>query len=70
MWNSPTDYYEHIKFYTITWYGSDTPAYTATIHSLKKKELFKNREVSNADFVFNVEMFGEERIAYPLNFYR
>ena len=52
------------------WHGSDTPAYTATIHSLKKKELFKNREVSNADFVFNVEMFGEERIAYPLNFYR
>lgn len=64
MWNSPTDYYKHIKFYTISWYGSDTPKYTATIHSLKKKKQYKNREVSKADFVLGVEMFGKEMFAY------
>ena len=68
MWNAPTDYYKQIEFYTITWYGTDTPQYTAIIHSLEKKEQFKNREVSNADFVFDVEMFGKKIFAYSLIF--
>ena len=68
MWNAPTDYYKQIEFYTITWFGTDTPQYTAIIHSLEKNEQFKNREVSNADFVFDVEMFGKKIFAYSLNF--
>ena len=67
MWNAPTDYYKQIEFYTITWFGTDTPQYTAIIHSLEKNEQFKNREVSNADFVFDVEMFGKKIFAYSLN---